>query len=511
MSTGARGTRGATLALAALAALAWIPFVDRPLSSDEGGFLLVASQWHPGRSLYGHYWVDRPPLLITVFDLAAHLGGAVGLRLIGIVAVVTSVLLASLLAASGAGRRTLTPAIVAALFLSSPLFGTTEVNGELLAVPLVLTGLVALVHAWSPSRRAPLWAALAGASGMAAAMVKQNVVDVFVVAAVLVLLAARRHGLRRAAALASGVAAGAGAALVATLVVAEARGTEPVRLWHAVVLFRAHAAAVIQASATSSTSDRFAALLGAAALSGAPLVLAVLLLRLRGRAPADDGRHLPDLRIPALALVAWELVAVGAGGSYWLHYLIGLVPGLVLLAVAAAQRGARLPRSTAVALAVATVSCVAAVTVTATLAPRHGDDTVVASYLRSHSSPGDSVVVGFGHPDIVYDSGLPSPYGELWSLPVRVRDSSLTRLTHVLSGRRAPTWVVVAGGSLATWGVDPTTAQEVLDARYRPATTVGPYVVWRRTTTGPSRSAAQAFARRQRATSVSAVGWTHRG
>ena len=41
-----------------------MPFLARPLSPDEGGFLLVASQWEPGTSLYGHYWVDRPPLLM---------------------------------------------------------------------------------------------------------------------------------------------------------------------------------------------------------------------------------------------------------------------------------------------------------------------------------------------------------------------------------------------------------------------------------------------------------------
>lgn len=70
----------------------------RPLSPDEGGFLLVASQWQPGGSLYGHYWVDRPPLLISIFDLADHAGGAVGLRLIGIAAVLASVFLAGRLA-----------------------------------------------------------------------------------------------------------------------------------------------------------------------------------------------------------------------------------------------------------------------------------------------------------------------------------------------------------------------------------------------------------------------------
>jgi hypothetical protein len=72
-----------------------------------------------------------------------------------------------------------------------------------------------------------------------------------------------------------------------------------------------------------------------------------------------------------------------------------------------------------------------------------------------------------------------SPYAELWSLPVRVRDPQLVQLTHVLSGRRAPTWVVVNGTSLGTWGVDASAAQNVLEADYRPATTIGAYVIWR--------------------------------
>jgi hypothetical protein len=468
--------------LAALAALAWVPFIARPLSPDEGGFLLVASQWQPGRSLYGHYWVDRPPLLLTLFDLATHLGGAIGLRLMGVVVVVGSVLLAALLTRLAAGRRTLTPVLVAAVFLSTPLFGTTEVNGELLAVPLVLAGLVALVRAWQGAFG---WSVAAGAAAMAAMLVKQNVVDVFVVAAVLVALAVRRSGARRGLALAGGIGSGALGVLAATLVLAEARGTEPGRLWDAVVAFRAQASAVIGASSTSATSDRFVSLLVAAALSGAPLLVVVLLLRLRGTASPDvspDGP--PDLRLPAIALLLWELVAVGAGGSYWLHYLIGLVPGMVLLGVAAAQRGARLWRATAAALALTVASCVVAVVASATSPTPVTDDARVAAYLRAHSTPHDSVVVGFGHPDIVWDAGLHSPYEQLWSLPVRVRDSSLTELTHVLRGPRAPTWVVVSGDSLATWGVDATTADHVLRRDYRPATTIGTYVVWRQVPRG---------------------------
>ncbi|MFL6060067.1 MAG: hypothetical protein ACJ72E_02455, partial [Marmoricola sp.] len=56
---------------------------------DEGGFLVVASQWHSGgTTLYGHYWVDRPPVLITIFGLAHVLDGLLALRLLGILAAV---------------------------------------------------------------------------------------------------------------------------------------------------------------------------------------------------------------------------------------------------------------------------------------------------------------------------------------------------------------------------------------------------------------------------------------
>lgn len=481
--------------LAALAALAGVPFVEWPLSPDEGGFLLVASQWHPGPSLYGHYWVDRPPLLVALFDLADHLGGETGLRILSTGVVVSTVLLTSVLTRVAANGRTLTPVLVAAIFISTPLFGT-EVDGELLSVPFVLLGMVWLVRACRASPpAAAAWCAGAGIAGMAAALVKQNVVDVFVVAAVLVGVIATGSGLRRALVLAAGTAAGATGGLGVALAMAEVRGTEPSMLWDALVVFRAHAMSVIHASATISTTDRLVTLLVAAVLSGGPLVVAALALGLRGPVRADSDpdevvpdRSVPDLRLPALAVLVWELAAVAGGGSYWLHYLVGLVPGMVLLAVAAAQRGTRLRRSTGLALAFALASCLTALVVVANATPPNTADLAVATYLRSHRSPGDSVVVGFGHPNIVYDSGLDSPYENLWSLPVRVRDSSLSELTRVLQGRQAPTWVVVSGPSLATWGVDATTAERVLDADYQRATSVGPYVVWRRTETRPGQT-----------------------
>lgn len=52
--------------------LARLVFLWEPLRSDEGGYLLAARNWHTGGEfLYGGYHVDRPPLLMLIFRLAA--------------------------------------------------------------------------------------------------------------------------------------------------------------------------------------------------------------------------------------------------------------------------------------------------------------------------------------------------------------------------------------------------------------------------------------------------------
>jgi hypothetical protein len=100
-------------------------------------------------------------------------------------------------------------------------------------------------------------------------------------------------------------------------------------------------------------------------------------------------------------------------------------------------------------------------------------DVAVERYLTAHARPGDTGVVAFGDPVLLQASGLTSPYPQLWSLPVRVRDPRLTELAAVLRSDRRPTWLVVAGDSLDTWGVDSTDAQRVADRYYQPRTVIG--------------------------------------
>ncbi|MGY2702615.1 hypothetical protein [Nocardioides sp. HB32] len=458
-------------ALAAGVAAAWLPFLTLPLSPDEGGFLMVAGQWAPGSSLYGDYWVDRPPLLITLFQIADLAGGAVPLRLLGIVAAVASVLLAASLGrllAPGQRSAPVAAAATAAVFLATPFFGTTEVDGELLAVPFVLAGLVALVRGW-------WWPA--GVLAVAAAAVKQSEADVVVAALV---VAAQLLWQRRPADCLRAVAAfsaGAVSALALVLWWAAVHGTDPAGLWDAVVTFRGQAAEVISSSASEATDQRAHGVATSFVVSGAAGLLLVALVPGRRRHRPATAAPV-DVRLLAGAVLAWEVMVVLAGGSYWLHYLLATVPGLVLLVIVTVRYRPQRWRWTAAVLGYAGVTAAAAVVALAVTGPRSSSDVAVEQYLTGHEQPGDTGVVAFGDPAILQGAGLSSPYPLLWSLPVRVRDPQLTQLARLLAGPDRPTWVVVDGATLATWGVDEAAAQPVLDRRYELRTVVGDWHVF---------------------------------
>lgn len=491
---------------ALVTAAAWLPFLHSALTSDESGFLLLAQHWSPGHSLYGDYWVDRPPLLLWLFSVAAHLGptGATAagvtapdVKVLGGLASGASVILVGVLARQFApevrwARRA--AVVLAAALLSSPLFGMPETDGEVLAVPFVLLGLVCLVAAlrrpWGA--RVILLGVGAGASGMAAALVKQNVIDVFVFGVVLVVLL--RGRVRRLGGRLAAVGAGAAGMLGVAVAGAWAQGTSVGGLWDAIVVFRIRASGVIGSSASEATAQRMTGLIVAFLTSGAALVLAVSAATVMARtvcvrrqatpaaanpAALNPAQSAAGLTWPVVALVAWELCGVVLGGSYWLHYLTGLVPGLVLM-IAIARPGLWSRRVLTVAVAyIAAASLAVWVHHVATPASVSSDAQVM-SYLREHAQATDRVVVGFGHPDIVAGSGLQSPYEHLWSLPVRVRDPRLEELREVMAGPSAPRWLVVAGDSLDTWALDAQQAQQYLERHYVDQVSYGDWHIWER-------------------------------
>ncbi|WP_157417270.1 hypothetical protein [Nocardioides sp. Iso805N] len=475
-----RGHRwSAGIPFAVLAVVARVLIVRLPLTPDEGGYLLAASQWHLGTSTYGAYFVDRPPLLMAIYAGADLLGGGLALRVIGVVAAAVAVLIAGRIGGRAA-------AAAAAVFVITPLFGTGNVDGELLALPLVLGGLLMLVRALTPAEpHLGRVAAAAGVLAMAAVLVKQDMVDVFVgaVGASAALAVDRRWQHLRE--LLIGFAVGALSTGVSALGLAWLRGTSPTRLWDALVTFRVQAGAVISANgdAAGGTTERLHVMLRALVLSGAPLVAVVALVAAgmppmgpsRGRAPELD------LRWVAVPVLTWEAVGALLGGSYWLHYLIALIPGIVLLVAAVPLHASTWKRRLlAGALVIAGISTSDLFAQGVAHQPAPSSDAQVSAYLAAHRRSGTTVVVAFGHPNIVYDAGMTSPYEHLWSLSVRVRDPRLSELMTVMGEPQAPQWVVVAGASLDTWGVDATAAEQVLRQHYRLATTVEDWRVFER-------------------------------
>jgi hypothetical protein len=80
-------------------------------------------------------------------------------------------------------------------------------------------------------------------------------------------------------------------------------------------------------------------------------------------------------------------------------------------------------------------------------------DEALVQLLKAAGSGGDSVVVTYGHANVIEASGLRPGYRYLWSLPMRTLDPRLTLLTATLSGRQAPEWLV-RWEDFNSWGID---------------------------------------------------------
>ncbi len=417
-----------------------LPFAAAPEGPDEGGYLAIARQWHgAGSSLYGRYWVDRPPLLLTLFQLASRLGGSdglVALRLVGAAAAGIAVLAAASTARRVGGRRAGAWAAVAAgaLFVS-PLMGTVHVNGELLAAPFVAVGIRSAVGASATARARAGWAAVGtGACAAAALLVKQNMIEVFVFAAVTWSAAAWTGavGRRRLALLVGGAGAGAIAVLVAAGVWTVAHGTSLSGVYDAMYPFRVKAAAVIAAHSGSPDLHRLEQLLTGWAVSGTLVVTAVfswLVARRRVRGPVAWA---------VLATLGYATVSMLLGGGFWTHYLVELiVPAAIALGLLVASRPA-LARQ--LGIAVATVALLGWGVALWLPAARPG--VAIGAAVARAARPGDTLVSAFGNAETVQTSGLVSPYPFLWTLPAQTLDPRLRLLRRTLVAAHAPTWFV---------------------------------------------------------------------
>jgi hypothetical protein len=439
---------------AALAFGLRLPGLSRPVRPDEAGWFLVVRTWNPSPdSVYGEHFVDRPPSLMGVVEVADRLGGPIALRLMGALAAAAIVLLAARIgteiANEAAGRWS---AVVVVALTTSPLIDPVAAKGELLALPFIglamWWALVAIRE--GPQARALGYAFAAGLAGAAALGFKQSVVGGLVFAGVLFLGSWRwgSTGGRRLLGLVASLVAGASIPVLATVAWALAAGVRLSELWYTVYGFRSDAARVIAEGTPDKPIERIALLLAIAVGAGVVAIVAGFVI------------HLPDhwaanrsVTVATGAVLTVELAGLVAGGSYWRDYLFPLVPPLAVCVTLLVSRGSRPARRMRAVALLSVASAVISLVVWFVLevAGVIGYTEVAAGEaIRDASEPGDSLVVFGGRADVQYSSELPSPYPHLWSLPMRTLDPEYADLVALLDGPRAPVWLVT-WVSLTSW------------------------------------------------------------
>ena len=346
--------RGIIWGAAIAAALLRVPGFFGPLRPDEAGFLLVARHWHPEpTSLYGRYWVDRPPELIGLVKLSDAIGGPYFLRFVAAATSMLLVLMAARTAYLLVQRSTLATAeapmraarwtaVVTAAVVGNVMIDAVSAKGEILGIPLVMAACWLALEALAVDggRRS---LALAAGSGLAASLaigLKQNLVGGLIFGGVLLLGSALtgRIPWGRFGALAAAALAGAAVPVLATIAWALNTGVHLSEVWYAAVGFRGDAHAIMASQSQTAPQARSDQLLAIALATGILLVMAWFLVSLPGLVRAD--------KVVAVALVLMfvaDVAGVILGGSYWHPYLFNLVPDVGLAAglVVASARLAR--------------------------------------------------------------------------------------------------------------------------------------------------------------------------
>lgn len=462
----------------ALHVLLRVPFLGLPLGIDEGGYAYVARDWAQGAgtSLYGDSWIDRSPALIGAYRMAMAVGAELGspelgIRLLGLVCGLAGVVACTLVARELVGRRAArVAALCAALLFAAPAVKANFSYAELLAAAPATFSIWFLLRGARATTRVPqatAWAAGAGALATLAVLMKQSSLGCAIVALAVagVVLLVQRARLKVAAAAGGYVA---GFATVWLAVAAWAlQGQGVGELLYALFGFRADAiGALAQNRATPLVQG--AQLVGLLMAAGILPLLIVSIARL-DRVLRDHGA------IACATLSAWlagDAVGVFAGGSYWSHYGVQLIP---VATVAGAIGLAWTRQRIAIVSALAAIAVVQAVGFLALLQfePFEEGSLRTAAAVRTMAQPDDTLYVLYARANVLHYSGLRSPYPYNWSLMVRARPGARQQLLQLLRSPRRPDWIV-AWQSPRSWGLDgdARVVSRTLAFRYRRVTTV---------------------------------------
>lgn len=451
---GSRVNSKHTIAIAAVAAFVLrLPGLTRPIRADEAGFLLVARSWNPQPdSMYGPYFVDRPPALIALFRLSDQVGGPLFIRIVGALAcallVVSAAQVARLVADDRSARWT---AMAMAAITTNPLINIVAVKGELLGLPFVMAScwlaLLALKHG------SPWYAAGAGLLAGTALGFKQNLVGGLVFCGVLLIASWLTGKVTRAefARLSAAGLAGAAVPVLGTALWALMEGVHLRTLTYAIYGFRSDATRVIAEGSSHAPTHRAWIMMSIALAAGLALMIGGFLVHIRGEW-ADDR----VITAATLAILVVDGAALVVGASFWKDYLFALLPGTALCVALLARRASRRGRAMRVVIAGAALSsaaCMVGWLGYNAAGHQEFDEVHTGEALADAATPVDTLVVFGGRADAQFASGLRSPYRFLWSLPMRTLDPDLTELRGVIEGPDAPTWLV-EWVPFDTWSAD---------------------------------------------------------
>jgi hypothetical protein len=458
-------------AIAALAVLLRFPGLLWPLMPDESGFTLVARHWDAAAdTMYGQYWVDRPPILIALFRLSDWIGGSYAPRVVSAALAAVMVVAAYRAGLVIAGRVTARWVAVACLALiSQPALTMWSAKSESLGVPFTMVSCLLIVETLyrQPGRARYVAAFGAGLVGALALGMKQSLFgpELFGIVAFLLALRTRRLAGREARRVAGATAAGFAVPVLAVVGWALAAGVRLSTVWETLYGFRGDAFQVINESDMTAPLKRADELLHLFITTG--MVVAVLWFV--AAFPATFRAHRELAPAVAVMLVA-DAGALVVSGSYWTAYLLPFVTGITIaLALIASTGGYRIVVSKILAGGLALSSAYAVITwgIGHTVGGEPGPTAhYTGEVVADVAAPGDSIVVLYGRADIVLESGLPNSYEQLWSLPMRTLDPDLAQMKALIAGPNAPTWVVEAL-PINSWDIDADgSLQALLTDRY---------------------------------------------
>ena len=468
---GARWTPAlGALAAVGLAVAVRLPFLNAPLTSDEGGYAEVARLWERSNTLYRGAWVDRPQGLMLIYrgisDLG--LGSTEGLRAAAAAFAAMTLLATMLLALRLGGRITaLSAGLLVATAGSSPFIESFTLSGELLSSIPALLSLVAFC-AYLRNRRAH-WLLVAGLLTGCALMIRQSAFDAGLAAIALLVVRERRRAWRPVSLLLAGAAVPVGLGAVSAARVGE--------WWYAVVAYRGDGDSIF----TGSPIHRWHLLTASLPAAGKALApLAVLAVLGWWRAP----------RLLRLWLGA-AVVGVIAGGNFHAHYYLQLVPPLAILGGVAVSELVEARRqiawgacaaAAAAALAFAAplwfVSGVAQAEAIWPRDPHLQSDQAVSAYVKRHTRPHEKIFVVWAAADVYYLADRPPAFKYLWYRNVQAIPGALPAAERMLAQRK-PALVVAAQTPLS---IDPSslTTMRTLRREYRMVAAVAGIPIYRR-------------------------------